>query len=118
MNKYLRSFVIGSSFPVFLIFFLSVAFLSKDLRNYSYKTYTFLAPLYFGLMNILSLYLAQKYNLSLKQRLFYIWILSATIVSIFETLLKSYNLDNYEWLKYYFIIFLYHFIAFNIVIYF
>lgn len=116
-NQYLKSFVIGSSFPVFIQFFISVSLMNK-VRNYSYESYTLIAPLYLGLMNMLSLYIGNKYNLLLGRRLFYTSIISPIIVILFVTLNKSYNFTNAERNKYYCIIFIKYFIAFNIIIYF
>ena len=45
MNEYVKSFVIGSSWPVFILYFLAVAGYG-DKINVSYKNYTFIAPLF------------------------------------------------------------------------
>ncbi len=65
---YIREFVIGSSFPVFLPHFIAVAGLDESKLNYTYKQYTFIAPLYYGLMNVISLLLAIRLKLSDRQR--------------------------------------------------
>ena len=118
MNEYLKSFVIGSSLPVFFLFFLKVASLDNNIKNYSYKTYTFIAPLYFGIMNMISRYLQNKYNLTLRERFLLIGIISPIIVMIFAKLMNSYNITEKEWIRYYIRLFLKHFLTYNLIIYF
>lgn len=114
MSKYLKSFVIGSSYLVFLPFITSVAQLTRKTKNYSYKTYSFIAPLYLGLMNALSHMLSK----SLEKRLLLIGIISPIIVMTFATLIKSYNLSNNKWNEYYIRLFMKHFLIYNVIVYF
>ena len=67
-NDYLRAFVIGSSCIVFLPYFYAVANFDTQQFNFNYKLYTFLAPIALGLMNLLSLIISKKYNISYKNR--------------------------------------------------
>ena len=60
--KYLKQFVIGSSYLIFLPFFLLVKN-SLPEKTYSYYTYTITAPVYFGVWNVLSLVLAEYFGL-------------------------------------------------------
>ena len=55
--KYLKEFVIGSSLPVVIIFLYGFYNFKKD--NYSYFDYSLLAPLWFGIWNIISLIIIQ-----------------------------------------------------------
>jgi hypothetical protein len=112
---YLKSFVIGSSWFVFILFFLSVMKIKN--KNYSYELYTIIAPFYLGLMNMLSLYLANKYKLSLRQRFLLIGIISPLIVIIFAKLSNSYNYTSKKWYEYYVYIIVKHMLIFNIIIY-
>lgn len=116
--NYTRSFVIGSSLPVFLIFFLTIGSIDDTTKNYSYKKYTIITPLYFGLVNIVSTYISNKYNISLKKRLFYTSLLSGLFVSIYGRLQKSYNFTKQEWIMHNLISFIYHFITWYLIIYF
>ena len=118
MANYLKSFIIGSSFPVFSPFFYNVSKLPSNLKNYSYVTYTFIAPLYLGLINSLATLIGQKWNLSLRQRYLIIGPLSGLLVAGIATVMKTYNYNRQEWMNYYFRIILNHFLIFNIVIYF
>ena len=60
---YLREFIVGSSYFVFLPFFYIVKN-SKIKRNYSYYQYTLVAPVWFGIWNIISLIIAEYFGLS------------------------------------------------------
>jgi hypothetical protein len=116
--EYLRAFVIGSSFPVFLPHFLTVANLDERNLNYTYKQYTFVAPLYYGLMNALSLYIALRLNLSSRQRYLLIGTLSPLLVISISYTFETYNYQGTEWLWYGVGLFIKHFLIWNIIVYF
>ena len=115
--NFLKNFIIGSSFPVFAPFYLAVLSLNPEKRNYTYQLYTFIAPIYLGLMNMLSAYISREYNLGLRSRLLITSIISTLIVSTFSTVTKAYNYQSGDWIKYYLSIFVQHFFIYNIVIY-
>ena len=117
MDKYLREFVVGSSYLVFIFPFYNVSKLSPHEKNYTYQNYTFIAPLYIGLMNALSLYLATLFSLSMIERYYLISLISATIVCIFSTYRKAYNYSRHQWILYYIRIFALHFILYSVIIY-
>jgi hypothetical protein len=74
--------------------------------------------LYIGLMNMISALLANQFGWSLRERLFYISIVSGIIVSTFSTLSNAYNFPNKkDWYKYYLKIMLKHFFTYNGIIY-
>ena len=98
MNKYLRAFIIGSSFPAFVLFFIRVYYLEH--RNYSYFHYTLIAPVYLGLMNTLSLLLQEQYHLTDDQRYNYITLISVSIVFLFAYLINAYKFTVTERLFY------------------
>ena len=62
---YLKSFVIGSSGLVVFQHFAYSALQEKGAFTIPYKTYSFLAPFYYGLMNVLSLYIGKSFDLKL-----------------------------------------------------
>jgi hypothetical protein len=115
--EYLRAFVIGSSFLVFLPHFIAVANLDESKINYTYKQYTFVAPLYYGLMNMLSLFIALQLSLSPRQRYILIGTISPLIVISFSYLMKTYGYKGNEWLQYGVGLFLKHFLIWNIIVY-
>lgn len=114
---YLRSFTIASSWLVFVGFFLRVANIPPSIRNYSYEFYTVAAPLYFGIMNMLSLYLAKHLDLSLRQRMLLISVISILVVLMIAVGAKSYDWDQFDFKWYAFRIFVFHMLAYNVVIY-
>ena len=116
-NSYIRSFVIGSSLPVFMHFFLSVQKIDNKLKNYTYEDYSIIAPLYLGFMNMISLYIGRQFGLTLRERLFYISLISVVFVNIIARYAKSYNYSKKEWMKYTLWIFLKHLFTYNILIY-
>jgi hypothetical protein len=116
--EYIRAFVIGSSFPVFLPHFIAVAGLDERNLNYTYKQYTFVAPLYYGLMNALSLYLALWLKLSDRNRYLLIGTLSPLIVILFSYTFQTYDYQGTEWLTYGIGLFVKHFLIWNVIVYF
>ena len=114
--KYLKQFVVGSSFLVFAPFYYAVQN-NQPKKTYDYYTYTFIAPVWFGVWNIISLILAQQLQLSMRERFLLISFLSSFSIMIIATHLKSYNFTSEEWKKYYFYIFIKYMIVWNIVIY-
>jgi len=115
--KYLRAFVIASSFLVVLPHFIAVASLDESKINYTYKQYTFIAPLYYGVMNMISLYLALQFNLSNRQRYLLIGTISPLIVVLSAYLFKTYQYEDTQWLSYGIRLFIMHFLIWNIVVY-
>ena len=117
INKYLRAFVIGSSFLVFLPFFYSVYGFKKENFNFSYDVYTFLAPPVLGLMNVVSLLLANKFNISKKERFLLASLIAPTIVLMTIITFNIYNYSLKEWISHVVQLYLLYFIIFNGVIY-
>jgi len=117
MSNYLRSFVIGSSLPVFFLFFYKVAHISNTIKNYPYTQYSLIAPLYFGIMNAISLFIATRYSLTLRQRLLLIGAISPIIVISLAKIINSYNFTNEEWIRYAIRVIIKHILVFNVIIY-
>lgn len=117
-NQYLRAFVIGSSFFVFIPYFLGVRYLSEQkLSNYSYENYTLYAPIGLGLYNVISLYIANKFNLTKRNSLFLLSILAPTLVAIGVYTRKSYNYTANQWFAHIWMLYLLYFLVFNFVFY-
>jgi len=116
-NQYLRAFVIGSSFFVFIPYFIAVRSLDKKLVNYSYENYTLYAPIGLGLYNVLSLYIANKFNLAKRNRFLFISLLAPTLVAIGVYTRKAYNYTINQWFNHIWILYLLYFVVFNFVIY-
>lgn len=118
-NQYLRAFVIGSSFFVFIPYFLSVRMLSdKKLINYSYENYTLYAPIVLGLYNVLSLYISNKMNIKKRYSLLLISIIAPTFVAFFIYTFKAYNYTSVnEWFNHIWKLYLVYFIVLNVILY-
>ena len=116
-DSYIKSFVIGSSLPVFMHFFLSVQNIDPKSKNYTYEDYSIVAPLYLGFMNMISLFIGKQFGLNLRERLFYISLISAVCVMGIARYTKSYNYSDKKWMQYMVWIFLKHLFTYNILIY-
>lgn len=117
-RKSITSFVIGSSVPVFLPFFYAVGQYPDHIKRYSYKKYSILAPLYFGCMNVIATLIGQLFNLTLRQRLLIISIISPLIVGIVITYYDLYKFDdNQKWYSQYLMMTLSHIWTYHLIIY-
>lgn len=121
---YLRSFTIGSSGPVFLQHLALLSLVPEGSFGFSYKFYSIILPLYYGLMNVLALRLGKSYNLSLGTRLFVISIISIVFVvnlnyNFSRKHYKPYkDYDRNEWIRYIFRNGARHLVVFNLIVYF
>lgn len=114
--KYLKEFLIGSSYFVFLPFFYNVKN-TQPKKTYDYYDYTLIAPVWFGLWNMISLVIAKQFGLSKRLRYLLISIISSISVMFIATYRKSYDFNEKEWSKYYFNIFIKYLVVWNIVIF-
>lgn len=112
----IKSFIIGTSMLNVFHHFLGVI-RKEGVRTYSYELYSFVAPLYFGFMNALSLHISRKYNLTLRSRLLYTSIISGIFVFVLNKSLGTYNYNQVGWLTYMVRIIMIHMFTYNILIY-
>ena len=136
-NNYLRSFVIGSCFFVVLPFFLAVdsaslkiakyipflKLLDPSKRNYSYEQYSFIAPVFLGMANAVSLYIVKyfeaegiQYNVSSASRYLVLSLFVPTFVLWFSYTFGMYNYTSAEWMYYAALIYLAHFAVWNYLV--
>jgi hypothetical protein len=115
--NYLRAFVIGSSCIVVLPFYYIVFHFDKKKFNYNYDSYTFLAPIVLGLMNVFSLFICEKYNLSRRERFLVISIIAPTLVMLTIILFKIYNYTTIQWINHIIKLYLVYFLMWNVVVY-
>jgi len=114
--KYLKELIIGSSFPVVVLFYYGSYYNTK--KTYDYFQYTLAAPIWFGVWNMISLIIAEKYNLSKRSRFLIVSILSVLSIGILQqTILFPYNYTIEEWNEYYIYIFIKYMFVWNIIIY-
>ena len=117
MSEYIKAFVVGTSFIVVALFYLAVQNVNPKQRLYSYELYTIIAPLYFGVLNMVSLYVANKFELDNTMRYFIMSFVSPLIVIVASKLYNAYDYTENEWLKYRFTVFCLHFVIWNFIIY-
>ena len=119
-RTYLKSFIVGSSLPVFVTFFYAVqSYEKKKIINYSYDIYTILAPLYFGLMTTFAVFLTKQMKITLRKSLFLISILSSSLVISFITINNLYKFKSKRrWYTQYLKLTMTHLVTYNIIIYF
>ena len=86
-------------------------------KTYDYYGYSLVAPLWFGVWNIISSYLSKNYNLTKQSSLFMVSILSYLTVISFARNSDMYNKTQKEWNFYYFQQFMKYMIIWNLVIY-
>lgn len=113
--SYLRAFIIGSSFFVFVPFFLKVQSIPKHERGYSYYTYSIIAPFYLGLMTAMALYLFPPSSYSLLQRYAYIGLISPMIVSSIAYFFNLYP-GKTNWSAYFIRLTLKHLFTFLVIV--
>jgi len=120
MGGYLRSFIIGASLPVMAPYLIGLLILDDKYKNFSnkaYEVYTIVAPLYFGLMNVLFLYFSKNFNWTLMERMIYAGIVSAVLVTTLVGLFNVYNYTPIEWTRYHIRHMITHFLTFVVIIY-
>jgi len=117
-NEYLRAFVIGSCSFVFLPYFYAVSLFPQSMINYTYQTYTFIAPVALGLMNLFSLILAKRFGFNRNMRFLVISLLAPTIILLYVYLFHMYNYTTmYEWIYHIVVLYAFYFVMFNVVVY-
>ena len=76
----LKSFIVGSSFPIFFPFFYAVSQFDSSFFNFEYKNYTFIAPLFLGLANVAFLVAQNVWKWSDSMRFFLMGTLTPMFV--------------------------------------
>jgi len=117
-NEYLRAFVIGSSFIVFAPFFYIIFRLDPKLKNYTNTEYSFIAPLGLGLINVISLMIANVFCLSRRMRYLVASLLVPISLISIAYCLKLYNFSKKSWAGYGMNVFLIYFLVLNGIMYF
>ena len=116
MQEYLRAFVIGSSWPIFILYFLAVASYGSQI-NVDYQHYTWIAPLFLGALNMVGLYLSKKSDLWQDHRFILTGVLGATIVATFISLFDVYRCTSTEWwIQHYVLLFVVYIVVYGVVV--
>ena len=106
----LKHFIIGSSLPVVILHYFLVYYNKR--KNYSYFSYTILAPLYLGLVNVISHIVFKKMNL---YNLILLSFISANFVFGLSYFTDKYDFNEKEWQIYYLRLHVLHFYLYNII---
>lgn len=114
MNEYLKAFVIGSSFLVFAPYFYGVS--HSHNKQFTYTFYTFIGPIGLGLINMLSLFIANTFNLTTDNRFIVISILAPTIVIFLGFIFKFYDMTFKERMTYIIGLYALYIVMFNIIV--
>lgn len=116
--KYLIQFINASNPIVFIPFFVFVYFkvCNKQL-NLNYFNYTIIMPIWFGLLNVISLYIKNKLDISHELRYIIISIISLLILILILNYGKFYNYNKNEWVKHYIGATLAYLVIWNIIIF-
>lgn len=105
----IKYFLIATILPIYFLHYYLV-YNNKN-KNYSFFSYVLIAPLYFGVMNIIkNKFFSKKYINNL-----FITLISSHIVFLFSFLTNKYNYSNFKWFHYYIRLLLLHFYIYNII---
>ena len=116
-NEYLRAFVIGSSCLIFLPFFIAVSQFKKEYFNFDYVSYTIIAPIFLGFMNMFSLYFAKLLNITKQMRFLLTSLIAPTIVILAVMSFNIYNYTKDQWINHIWKTYLLYFIVVNIILF-
>ena len=120
IKELIKSFIIGSSVPAFIILFIVVIYLFKIKEaTFDYYKYSILAPIGIGLLSASAKFISIKYDISLKRSYLAVSLLSALFVSInISRGKKAYNFKSKNrWYLQYILIFIGHLFIYNKIIY-
>lgn len=120
-NKHLKAFFAGTSSIILFHFFIVVRFIEKNNKinnnKYNFFMYAFIAPLWFGIHNLISSILEEQFKLTKKQRFLLIFLVSVFIAILSTTINKTYNFNLLEWISYIIFMFFAYLISWFVIIY-
>lgn len=102
---YLKAFTIGTAGLVSMTHIASIATKEPDYFEFDFHAYSIIAPIYYGLISMLALYLTTTYNLSTSKGFFITSIISITLVRLLNITsrhyYRPYNQFNFrQWINY------------------
>jgi len=126
MKNALKAFLIGSSFPAFVFFFIGFHTYTNKFNKKNcvaawfnmepYYFYTLVAPVYMGLMSVVAILLSKHTKLSVRMSFFVISIISSLIVSAAITVCQIYRFSKHRLREQYVRLLGYHMLLYNIII--
>lgn len=110
----LKAFVIGSSWFVFVPFFIVVSgYHKKKTINFSYYCYSLLAPLWFGIWSAIAALISTKMRINPTVTFLGVSIISPLIIASLITIFPIYDWNTKNQLKHNISLFMFHFLTFN-----
>lgn len=117
MGDLVKAFVIGSSWPAFILYFYGVSEFPANIKNYSYTNYTMVAPVALGIFNVMGYIVAKKFKLNRSERFILTGFSGAIGVGIFITITNSYNFSSKkEQINYYIKLLIIYIFVFGVII--
>lgn len=115
--EYLLQFVIASSFIVYAWFYRFVeTIIQQGYLNFDYNIYIYLMPIWFGLLNMFSLFLQKQYHLTFRNRFLLITIIGLAVLLPLINTLPLYNYNTTQLLSHNTGVILFYFFVWNVVI--
>ena len=116
-SEYLLAFTIASSFFSFFSFFY---FVNKKINegslNTNYFNYTIIMPLWFGILNSLSVYLKKKFKLTDRTRFIIISLVGLSVLFFVLNTFQVYNYNEKQMINHVVGVSLFYFFIWNVVI--
>ena len=111
----IKQFIAGSTpFTILPLYYL-VNNMTK--KNYSFYKYSIIAPIWLGFWNVIGYLIGKTFNLSPRYRFLTLTFITYFLSIILSHYLKSYKFTSLEWKKYYFYLFIIHFVMWNLIVY-
>lgn len=119
----LKAFIAGSSILISIPFFIGFKSFRNDLRYVSrdnflhiYFMYSIICPLYFGIVSVIAYLISYYGKIDLYLTFLIVSIIAYIITAVVNNYFRIYNFSRERWFNYNLFLFIYYFIAFNVVI--
>ena len=119
----LKAFIAGSSILISIPFFIGFKSFRNDLRYVSrdnflniYFMYSITCPLYFGIVSVIAYLISYYGKIDLYLTFLIVSIIAYIITALVNNYFRIYNFSRERWFNYNLFLFIYYFIAFNVVI--
>ena len=111
----IKQFITGSTPFTILPLYYFVNRTNK--KNYSLYKYAIIAPIWLGFWNVVIYILSNYFNWSPRFRFLVLSFVTYFLSIMISHYLKSYTFTEKEWKKYYFYLFVIHFVMWNLIVY-
>ena len=126
INDISKAFISGCCWPVFVPFFWGFKSLKSQYNNKNmeqllgnidpYFLYTIVAPIYFGLMSIITVVISTFMKTNIRLSYFITSLISPILISLFIRLNDLYVFSDKRWIKQYILLLTFHSFAYNVII--